>query len=211
MAEGKPPVTSKRISKNTVPGIPDAGQEQEGQMVNPKKLPADIRAFRNPIVSPETIVSKVPSTSFGDLVRMLGESIADAQMSLDKASAEMMTELAETKVNVVRNITETVDEKGNITYKNSPPQSISLLELGMLPSFYQFSQATVEVALDLTVVENESSTEKGKKTLFANTSTIQMERKLNKDLKITSKLTATLVPVPPPIRIEPSRTTETKE
>ncbi len=180
-------------------------------MVNPKKLPTDIRAFRNPIVSPDTIVSKVPSTSFGDLVRMLGESIADAQMSLDKASAEMMTELAETRVNVVRNITETVDEKGNITYKNSPPQSISLLELGMLPSFYQFSQATVEVALDLTVVENESSTEKGKKTLFANTSAIQMERKLNKDLKITSKLTATLVPVPPPIRIEPSRTTETKE
>lgn len=179
-------------------------------MVNPIKPTGAVRAFRTPIVPAETIVNKVPSTSFADLVRMLAESIADAQMSLDKASAEMMTELSATRINVVRNITETVDEKGNVTYKNSPPQNISLLELGMLPTFYQFSQATVEVALDLNVVENESSSEKGKKTLFANTSNIQMERKLNKDLKITSKLTATLVPVPPPIRIEPSRTTETK-
>ena len=180
-------------------------------MVNPKRTVEGIRAFRTPIVPADTRVNKVPSTSFADLVRMLAESIADAQMSLDKASAEMMTELSETRVDVVRNINEVVDEKGNITYQNSPPQNISLLELGMLPSFYQFSQATVEVALDLSVVENQSSTEKGKKTLFANTSSIQMERKLNKDLKITSKLTATLVPVPPPIRIEPSRTTEAKE
>ena len=81
----------------------------------------------------------------------------------------------------------------------------------MLPTFYQFSQATVEVALDLSIVENQSSTEKGKKTLFANTSSIQAERKLNKDLKVTSKLTATLVPVPSPIRLEPSRNTQASE
>ena len=156
-------------------------------MVNPK-IPAvkeSIRAFRTPIVPAETKVNKVPSTSFADLVRMLAESIADAQMSLDKASAEMMTELSQTRIDVVRDITETIDEKGNVTYKYGTPQNVSLLELGMLPTFYQFSQATVEIALDLNIVESEDSTEKGKKTLFANTSSVQMERKLNKDLKVS--------------------------
>ena len=180
-------------------------------MVNPSRSLENIRAFRPPIVPPETKVQKVSATSFADLVRMMAESIADAQLSLDRSSAEMLTELAETRINIVREITEEIDEKGNITYKNGAPQNVSLLELGMLPTFYQFSQATVEVALDLSIVENESSTEKGKKTLFANTSSVQMERKLNKDFKATSKITATLVPVPPPVQIEPARNTQAKE
>ena len=67
--------------------------------------------------------------------------------------------------------------------------------------------------MDLQIVENvtESKEVKGLKTLFANTSNIRMERKLGHDVKIASKLTATLVPVPSPLRIEPSRKTETKE
>ena len=113
--------------------------------INPEKL----RAFRTPVVPAETQVSEVPSTSFADLVRMLAEGIADAQLSLDRASAEMLVELAGTRVDVVRNITEVIDEKGDITYQAGKPQSMSLLELGMLPTFYQFSQATVEVAMDL--------------------------------------------------------------
>ena len=177
--------------------------------INPEKL----RAFRTPVVPAETQVSEVPSTSFADLVRMLAEGIADAQLNLDRASAEMLVERAGTRVDVVRNITEVIDEKGDITYQAGKPQSTSLLELGMLPTFYQFSQATVEVAMDLQIVENvtESKEVKGLKTLFANTSNIRMERKLGHDVKIASKLTATLVPVPSPLRIEPSRKTETKE
>jgi hypothetical protein len=158
-------------------------------------------------------VSEVPSTSFADLIRMLAEGIAEAQLSLDRGSAEMLTELAATRVDIVRNITEVIDEKGNVTYKSGEPQSVSLLELGMLPAFYQFSQATIEVAMDLQIMENETGTEetKGRKTLFANTSNLRMERKINRELKIASKLTATLVPVPMPLRIEPARNTVTKE
>jgi len=178
-----------------------------------KRKPNDLRAFRPPVVAAEIPVHEVPYTSFADLVRMVAEGIADAQLSLDRASAEMLTELANTRINIVRNITETIDDKGNITYKNGEPQEISLLELGMLPAFYQFSQATVEVAMDLKIEESETGTEeqKGRKTLFANTSSIRMERKLNRDVKVSSKLTATLVPVPVPLRIGPARRTETTE
>ncbi len=178
-----------------------------------KRKPNDLRAFRPPVVAADIPVHEVSSTSFADLVRMVAEGIADAQLSLDRASAEMLTELANTRINIIRNITETIDEKGNITYKNGEPQEVSLLELGMLPAFYQFSQATVEVAMDLKIEESETGTEeqKGRRTLFANTSSIRMERKLNRDVKVASKLTATLVPVPVPLRIEPARRTETTE
>jgi hypothetical protein len=181
-------------------------------MVNPKITNEKIRAFRKPIVPLGTATREVPSTSFADLVRMMAEGIADAQLDLDRASAEMLVELAETRVELARNITETIDEKGNISYETGKPQSVSLLELGMQPTFYQFSQATVEVAMDLQIAEDttENSETKGLKTLFANTSNIRLERKLGRDVKIASKLTATLVPVPSPLRIEPNRTTITE-
>ena len=180
----------------------------------PKTVNKEIKlsSFREPIVAAEVKTNEVSATSFADLVRMMAEGIADAQRSLDKSSADMLVDLAETHVEVVRNITEVIDENGEITYQNSPAQSVSLLELGMLPTFYQFSEATVEVSMDLHVVEDvdEKSETKGRKTLFANTRDIRMERKLNRDVKTASKLTAKLVPVPVPLRLEPSRTTETK-
>jgi hypothetical protein len=171
------------------------------------------RSFREPIVKPDEPVQETPSVSFADLVRMLAEGIADAQASLDRTSAELVTELANTKVQIIPRLTETIDEDGNIHYQPSPPQEVSLLEIGITPAFYQFSQATVEVAMDIKIVEStsESGEKKGRKLLFADTSSLRFERKLNRDVKISSKLTATLVPVPMPLRLEPVRTTNTPE
>jgi hypothetical protein len=171
------------------------------------------RAFREPIHKTEEPVKETPSVSFADLVRMLAESIADAQASLDRTSAELVTEMANTKIHIIPRVTETIDEDGNIHYEHSPPQEVSLLEIGLTPTFYQFSQATVEVVMDIKIVEsqNESGETKGRKGLFAETSSIRFERKLNRDVKTTSKLTATLVPVPMPLRLEPTRTTNVTE
>ena len=165
---------------------------------------SEFRAFRPPIVLPETPVRETPSASFGDLVRMLAEGIAAAQASLDRTSAEMVAELANTHVEIVPNITEIIDENGNITYQSGDPQTVSLLHLGVRPTFYQFSQATVEVVMDIEIVETE--TEKGEKrnSLFAQTYNVRYERKLNREVTTTSKLTATLVPVPMPVRLEPT-------
>lgn len=171
------------------------------------------RAFRAPIIEPEVSVRETPSASFADLVRMLGEGIADAQASLDRASAELVTELANTKVKIVPHITETIDENGNITFQQGEPQEVSLLDIGVTPTFYQFSQATVEVAMDLKIVESETESGSGKRrfSLFADTASVRFERKLNRDVKVSSKLTATLVPVPSPVRLDPVRTTKTPE
>jgi hypothetical protein len=169
-----------------------------------------LKAFRPPIVAPSEPVKETPSVSFGDLVRMLAEGIADAQTSLDRASAELVRELAETTVEIIPRVTETIAEDGTVTYEQGEPQEVSLLALGVTPSFYQFSQATVEVVMDIKVVQSQTETEttKGQRFgLFAGTTDIRAERKLNRDVSTHSKLTATLVPVPMPIRLEPTRTT----
>lgn len=173
---------------------------------------AALRAFREPIVGPDVAVQESPSVSFGDLVRMLAEGIADAQTNLDRASAELVQELAVTTVPVVPRVTETIDENGNVTFEEGEPVEVSLLSLGVTPTFYQFSQATVEVVMDIKIVERLEQVGEGRAFgIFAATAPIRAERKLNRDVTVHSKLTATLVPVPMPLRLEPTRTTVTAE
>jgi hypothetical protein len=143
---------------------------------------------------------------------MLAGGIADAQRNLDHNSAGLVEELSETTVSIVPEVTEVIDGEGNVTYEEAEPQEISLLDLGVKPTFYQFSQTTLEVAMDLTVEEAEDAQSGGRRyALRANTADLQNERKLNRKVDVHSKLTATLVPVPMPARLEPVRKTAREE
>ena len=146
-------------------------------------------AFRTPISDPTTPVQEVSAVAIADVIRMLAEGIADAQAALDRAAASMVTELATTKVMVIPRIEETVDANGSITYTHAPAQEVSLLDLGITPTFYAFSEATVEVAMDVKLVESTttSGSTPGKVALYADTSSIRFERKLNRDVTISSR------------------------
>lgn len=170
-----------------------------------------VRKIRPPLIPLEQQARETDKASLGDLIREVALSIADAQKSLDTSSAEMVRELAETRVEVVSSIKESIGSDGSISYTQDKPRSVSLLELGVMPTFYQFAQTVVEIQMDLKVVETESESgskpEKKKMFLQADTAGIRFERKLNRDVSVCSKVKATLVPVPMPLRIEPVRTT----
>ncbi len=182
-------------------------------MNTPNKPQFSHLAFRRPLVSPGQRVRETSHASFGDLVRMMAEGIANAQMSLDRASAELVAELAETRVPVIPSITENIDAEGNVSYSHGEPNEVSLLELGVRPTFYQFSEATVEVAMDLKIVESETETGSGDKrmSLFADTASVRFERKLDREVNVSSRLSAKLVPVPMPLQMEPARSTQAAE
>jgi hypothetical protein len=152
-----------------------------------------------------------PQVEFGQLVRMLAESIAGAQRELDRSSAGMLEELAETEVSVVPEVREVVEPDGHVRYERARSRRVSLLDLGVTPTFYQFSESTVEVSLDITVVEETHAQGERRLGLRANTAAVQQERKLNRNLQAHSKLRATLVPVPMPAQLEPSRTSVVEE
>jgi hypothetical protein len=160
-------------------------------------------------VPPGGPVRETPSVGFADLVRMLAEGVADAQLALDRNSASRVEELAATKVSIVPEVREVVDADGHVTYEQGRPREVSLLELGVTPTFYQFSESKVEVAMDISVVEEGTEPESGEPRLGlrAGTSAVRAERKLNRRVTAHSTLTATLVPVPMPAQLEASRTT----
>jgi hypothetical protein len=171
-----------------------------------------LRGFRAPIVAAEQPRAETSAVSFGDMVRMLAEGIADAQHALDRGSAEMAVELAQTEIDIIPSITEIIDADGNISFKRGAPEKRSLLEIGISPTFYQFSQATVELSMDVHIVETVDTQTKEKRSgLFTSTREVTLDRRFNRDSRAVSKLTATLVPVPSPIRLEPIRNTVTKE
>lgn len=169
------------------------------------------RAFRDPIVPATTAVQESPSVALADLIRMMAEGIADAQTELDRASAEMIVDLANTRVDVVRSVTETIADDGSVSISADEPENLSLLELGVQPTFYQFAESTIEVAMDLEIAEEIEEESKGRKSLFARTRNITTERKLNRDVSVSSKITTRLVPVPSPIRLEVTRNAVTAD
>lgn len=165
--------------------------------------------IREPLLSPAVKTREAEQVSLADLIRLVALSVADAQAALDRSSAGLVKELAETPVEIIQSIQETIGEDGTVEYAHGKPKKVSLLDLGVMPTFYQFSQTVIEVRMDLKI--SETSTESGTKrgfALLADTAGIRFERKLNRDVSVSSKVTATLVPVPMPLRLDPVRTTE---
>ena len=155
-----------------------------------------------------TPARELASASLADLVTQLAEAVAEGQAKLDLSAAEVAQQLAGTRVQFIPEIRQIIDEKGNMKFETAKPVELSLLELGIQPTFYAFSEATVEVAMDLKIVEDTQSTTNSKTVLHANTQSLRLERKLNRDVTISSKITAKLVPVPAPQLLTPGRTVE---
>ncbi|RDD29264.1 hypothetical protein CR161_00280 [Prosthecochloris sp. ZM] len=168
------------------------------------------QVFRDSLLSPSVRKQETQDASLADVIRLVAESVADAQTALDRASANLVTELAGQQVEVIPSITETIDSDGNVKYSQAKPRKVSLLDIGVMPTFYQFSQTVIEIQMDLKISEelNEKGIKSGRMALLADTAGIRFERKLNRDVTVSSKVTATLVPVPMPLRLEPVRTTD---
>ncbi|MFN2197911.1 MAG: hypothetical protein ACK2UW_17460 [Anaerolineales bacterium] len=190
-------------------------------MTTPQNEPATPRRDpRSPIYGMETPGRETESVSFADLVRLVAEGILDAQTSLDRAAAEMLVELSKTQVEVVTRVTETIHPDGTSTYRSQTAQR-SLLEIGVLPTFYQFAEATIEVSMDLVLTEQADGEPGGdtpaekednggglspytrRPQIRATTRDVRLDRQLNREVRTHSRLSARLVPVPRPLRLEP--------
>ncbi len=146
-----------------------------------------------------------------DMVAKLAVGIADAQRSLDTNSVETAVALAGTNIDVVPAITETIAADGSVTFTQAAPIQMSLLQVGLNPTFYQFTEASIEVTMDIkTTTSTETNVKVGvqAKVGFACWSAsarvdVSHNRKFGKEVKGTSRLFTKLAPVPPPPRIFP--------
>jgi hypothetical protein len=152
------------------------------------------------------VLRRIDEIDFRDLIYGTAESVASAQSELDRNLAASMVEFAETKVDVVPRITRTIEDDGTVTYEPAKKEKRSLLDLGLTPTRYQFSEATVDVEFDLSfaVSETETGDETRKSRLRVDTSEAHHQRRYYGTIDTTAKISARLVPVPTPAAFTPA-------
>lgn len=124
-----------------------------------------------------------------DIIEKLGLAIAGAQFALDTNSANLAKTMAETQVQI-------------------GDQNYNLLSLGFTPSFYAFTEATVEAKLSYTMTEGSTlggsvEVTAGGGTPFvmaAATVSASYERRFSVSAEGASSIAAKLVSLPPPER-----------
>ena len=149
-----------------------------------------------------------------EMVMKLGLSIAEAQRALDENSIETTQMLSAATVDLVMAVTQTIDAEGTVLFVNSAPVNVSLLQIGLLPTFYQFSEATIEVTMDIKTTSSRETnikvSAKGKVGFSLWSASVRVDvshnRKFGKVVQGTSRLVTKMVPVPPPPRIAPELT-----
>jgi hypothetical protein len=82
-----------------------------------------------------------------------------------------------------------------------------LLALGFTPTRYQFSQATVEVGVDIHITEQQERESESEGNLFglrAGTYEVTQQRKFDREVRANANISARLEPVPLPVDLSPA-------
>lgn len=149
------------------------------------------------------------SADLVEFVSKLTQSVADAQAELDRNSVNTLEHLAKTTAKIPKT-TNTIKEiknadgeiVGTKTDSKTTYSEISLINLGVMPTFYQFAKTNIEVALDMQFEEEVKSTSNEKQKRFlVSTKKVRTERRYNTNIQAYSKLSVEMVPVPMPSNI----------
>jgi hypothetical protein len=176
-----------------------------------------------------TVGADLLAVPFPKMVLSLAQAIAKGQLALDQASLNTLKVLAKTKFDYIPEITETLtphpfNTSGGIQVTGvdvdlfpDPPRtfSMTLLQAGIVPTFYQFTESVIEVKMSISSkVESKSEFEFGLETeasagfLFASGSVsshvnFKTSNTFSYSAEGSSLLRTTLKPTPPPARMMP--------
>ena len=121
----------------------------------------------------EEVGAELAEVPVGDLLRSVAQGIADGQTALDLASVKTLILLAQTQVDLIPEITEvlapeklqvktngdTVEVTGvRVSATAAEPVQMSALQAGLVPSFYQFAEATIQLKMSVQLREVRETT-----------------------------------------------------
>jgi hypothetical protein len=170
--------------------------------------------------------SELAEVPVGDLLRSVAQGIADGQAALDASAVKTLIALAATNVELIPEITEvlspetvqvetgdgTIDVTGvRVTATAAEPVELSALQAGLVPSFYQFTEATIQLKLSVQLreVRETQSPALGPPILraFGSNVNFRTQNTYSYTAEASSSVTAILRPVPPPSRLVPTTIT----
>jgi hypothetical protein len=106
---------------------------------------------------------------FGDMILSMASAIADSQVKLDMASLGTLKVLAHTKFDFIPDVTEVLEpvpkliitNQGAITVTGvdvsstvGDPVQMTLLQAGLVPTFYQFTETDIQVVISIKATVN---------------------------------------------------------
>ena len=163
---------------------------------------------------------------FGELLRGVAQGIADGQRALDLTSLQTMITLANTPVSLIPEVTEvitaapypvpvsggTVQVTGvRVNASAAAPVPMNALQAGILPTFYQFTEAKIELKVAMQVRQVEETAADGTTSLslgmFSSNVNFRTQNTYSFNANASSTVTATIRPIPPPTRVTPSTIT----
>jgi len=178
-------------------------------------------------------------TPFPQMVQNLAFAIARGQMALDRSSMDTTRQLASEKVKIIEEIHEVIepefrtvnvdidDGKGGkltetivvtgarIKSDHTDPVDYTLLQAGLFPTFYQFTESIIEVKMSISQKSSSSSELEAGASLsvqggwgpvsvaFAAHVNYKNSNTYSYSAEGSSLLRTTLKPVPPPSRLSP--------
>jgi hypothetical protein len=168
--------------------------------------------------------AELAEVPFGDLIADVAEGIAEGQRALDLTSVRTLIELSKATVDLIPEVTEVITPEpfdvnvsghapisvtgARVTASASKPVQMSALQAGIVPSFYQFVEATIQLKMSLQIREVEKEESEGKKSrgkhLFGSHVNFRTQNTFTYTAEASSSVTAVIKPVPPPTRLVPS-------
>lgn len=164
---------------------------------------------------------------FPAMILSMAQAISKGQMALDKASLQTLAVLARTNFGFIPEVTEVltpgnVTQRGgvpvtgvNVDFSAAEPVQLNMLQAGILPTFYQFTESIIEVKMAISSKsESSSEFEFGASVsvsadfLFASGTfsshvNYKTANKFSYSVDGSSLLRTTLRPTPPPTRVMP--------
>lgn len=177
-----------------------------------------------PSIGLSNVGAELQEAGFGDIISSIAKGIADGQRALDLSSVQTMITLSNTTIDVIPEISEVITGQpitvpisganpiqvtgARVTATASDPVPMSALQAGILPTFYQFTDATINLNLSIQMREATQTETDGTKTVgifaFASHVNFRTQNTYSYSLSASSSVTATLKPVPPNVRLSPS-------
>jgi hypothetical protein len=168
--------------------------------------------------------NELQEAGFGEILRSIAQGIADGQRALDLAALQTLIVLSRTQVDIIPEVTEVITPQpvtvpisgqpsvqvtgARVTATASPSVRMSALQAGMLPTFYQFTEATIQLKISIqlrqaTQTNTDGSAQSG---IFAFGSHVNFrtQNTFSYQVDAASTVTATLKPVPPNTRVVPA-------
>jgi hypothetical protein len=162
-----------------------------------------------------------------DMVRDLAAAVAEGQLSLDRASIETLKFLADqaNAIDLIPQVVEVIAPAPttlvvggqnvalpgvSVTQQPVAPVKTTLLQAGLLPTFYQFTEALIEIKMSVTLKETSATQTEGRPGFarrgvmaFAAPVNFRSQSTYSHTVEGSSLLRVTMKPVPPPVRLTP--------